>query len=43
MSQYFFGIWVDGNKKFFVNKDNEKNYMDRFVVKQFLMYEINEE
>lgn len=43
MSQYFLGTWADGNKKPFVNKDNEKNYMDRLVAKQPLMYETNEE
>ena len=43
MSQYFLGTWADGNKKPFVNKDNEKIYMDRLVAKQPLMYETNEE
>lgn len=42
-SQYFLGTWADGNKKPFVNKDNEKIYMDRLVAKQPLMYETNEE
>ena len=43
MSQYFLGIWADGNKKPFVNKENETIYMDRLVAKQPLMYETNEE
>ena len=43
MSQYFLGTWANGNKKPFLNKDNEKIYMDRLVAKQPLMYETNEE
>lgn len=43
MSEYFLGTWADGNKKSFVNKDNETIYMDRLVAKQPLMYETNEE
>ena len=43
MSQYFLGTWADGNKKPFVNKDNETIYMDRLVAKQPLMFESNGE
>ena len=43
MSQYFLGTWANGNKKPFLNKDNEKIFMDRLVAKQPLMYETNEE
>ena len=43
MSEYFLGTWADGNKKPYVNKENEQIYMDRLVAKQPLMYEKNEE
>ena len=39
MSEYFLGIWADGNKKPFMNKDGETTHMDRLVAKQPLMFE----
>ncbi|XP_028397582.1 NACHT domain- and WD repeat-containing protein 1-like [Dendronephthya gigantea] len=43
IAEYFQGLWSDGKKKPFVNKQGEHLEMDRLVAQQPLMYDVNED